>query len=914
MAAPSRKTKQQLIEEIEALRKQLNSREKPRREEPAESRQLYETLAHSSHAGVYVILDRRFDFLNEKAALLAGYSVSEMIGMRCIDIVHPGDRDTIRVQAIEMLKGCGSSPYEYRIVTKSGQLRWVMETVTPIQYKGRRAILGNSMDITAQKEHSRRLQELEALEASILDAIPHAVLGLAKRRVNFANDAVDAVFGWRPEELIGKTTRILYRSDEEYNDIGKFVYSTLRRQRTCSAEIPCRRMDGREIVVRLHASRIGDDLREGRIIAVYEDITKRKRSEKALRESERFSKEIISSAHEGVIVYDRESRYIVWNRFMEELTGLPAGEVLGANAFEVFPHLREQGVDILLERALDGATIAAPDLTYYVPQSGKTGWISGTYAPYRNSRGEIVGVIAMVHDITERKLAEEALRKSEENFRAIFETAPDCIFIKDRALKYVLVNPSVEALFGKPAVEIVGLSDGELFGEQAEQRTREMDYRILDGEMVEVEYSETINGVPVTLHVVKVPMFDDAGEIIGICGIARDITQTRQLEAQLLQAQKMEAIGTLAGGIAHDFNNLLMGIQGHVSLMLMDMTGEHPHSAHLTGIENMIRSGATLTRQLLGFARGGKYEVKPTDLNDLIRKSSEMFGRTKKEIKITRREPESTWAVDADRGQIEQVFLNMYVNAWQAMPGGGELTLSTENVILDEPFVKPHKMQPGRYVKISITDTGIGMDEATRQRVFEPFFTTKGRGRGTGLGLASAYGIVKNHGGIITLYSERGHGTTFNIYLPVSASATVADASLERQVMKGTETILIVDDEDIVLDVGVEVLKTLGYRVLSARSGPDALEIYRQKTGEIDMVILDMIMPEMGGGRVFDAMKGINSAVKVLLASGYSLNGQASHILSRGCGGFIQKPFSIIDLSRKIREILGKPAEKRAVA
>ena len=328
----------------------------------------------------------------------------------------------------------------------------------------------------------------------------------------------------------------------------------------------------------------------------------------------------------------------------------------------------------------------------------------------------------------------------------------------------------------------------------------------------------------------------------------------------------------------------------------------------------MIRSGATLTRQLLGFARGGKYEVKPTDLNDLIRKSSEMFGRTKKEIKITRREQDGLWVVDADRGQIEQVFLNMYVNAWQAMPGGGELTLATQNMILDEQYVKPHKAKPGRYVKISITDTGIGMDEATRQRVFEPFFTTKGRGRGTGLGLASAYGIIRNHGGFITLYSERGHGTTFNLYLPVSASGAVADASLERQVIKGTETILIVDDEDIVLDVGVEVLKTLGYQVLAARGGPEAIEIYRQKAGEIDMVILDMIMPEMGGGRVFDAMKGINPSVKVLLASGYSLNGQASHILSRGCGGFIQKPFSIIDLSRKIREILGSAAEKRAVA
>ncbi|MBP8695358.1 MAG: PAS domain S-box protein [Syntrophobacterales bacterium] len=914
MAVASRKTKQQLIEEIEALRKQLDSREPTPRTEPAESRPLYEILAQSSHAGVYVILDGRFDFLNDKAALLAGYTAGEMIGVRSIDIVHPEDREAVLEQAVAMLKGHRSVPYEYRIITKDGQIRWIMETVTPIEYRGRRAVLGNAMDITAQKERSRRLKELEALEASILDAIPHAVLGLAKRHIIFANDAVDAVFGWRPEELIGKTTRILYRSDEEYADIGKFLYSTLRRQRTCSAEIPCRRMDGREIVVRLHASRIGASLREGRIIAVYEDITQRRRSEKALRESERFNKEIISSANEGIIVYDREFRFIVWNRFMEELTGLAADAVLGVSAFDVFPHLRDQGVDLLLDRALEGATIAAPDLTYYVPQSGKTGWIAGTYAPYRNSRGEIVGVIAMVHDITERKLAEEALRKSEENFRAIFETAPDCIFIKDRALKYVLVNPSVETLFGKPASEIVGLSDGELFGEEAEQRTREMDYRVLDGEMVEVEYSETINGVPVTLHVVKVPMFDDAGVINGICGIARDITQTRQLEAQLLQAQKMEAIGTLAGGIAHDFNNLLMGIQGHVSLMLMDVTQEHPHAVHLTGIEDMIRSGATLTRQLLGFARGGKYEVKPTDLNDLLRRSSEMFGRTKKEIKITRREQEGLWVVDADRGQIEQVFLNMYVNAWQAMPGGGELTLATQNMILDEQYVKPHKAKPGRYVRISITDTGIGMDEATRQRVFEPFFTTKGRGRGTGLGLASAYGIIRNHGGFITLYSERGHGTTFNLYLPVSSSGAVADASLDRQVVRGTETILIVDDEDIVLDVGIEVLKTLGYRVLAARGGREAIEIYRQKAGEIDMVILDMIMPEMGGGRVFDAMQAVNPSVKVLLASGYSLNGQAAQILSRGCGGFIQKPFSIIDLSKKIREILDKPEEKRAVA
>jgi two-component system cell cycle sensor histidine kinase/response regulator CckA len=230
----------------------------------------------------------------------------------------------------------------------------------------------------------------------------------------------------------------------------------------------------------------------------------------------------------------------------------------------------------------------------------------------------------------------------------------------------------------------------------------------------------------------------------------------------------MEAIGTLAGGIAHDFNNLLMAIQGRTSIMLMDKDSSHPDFGHLKGIEGYIGSAADLTKQLLGFARGGKYEVKPTDLNELIKKETRMFGRTKKEITIHEKYEDNLWPVEVDRGQIQQVLLNLYVNAWQAMPSGGELYIRTQNVTLDENYLKPHQFEPGRYVQISITDTGIGMDKATRERIFDPFFTTKEIGRGTGLGLASAYGILKNHGGFINVYSEKGHGSTFNIYLPAS--------------------------------------------------------------------------------------------------------------------------------------------------
>ena len=248
-----------------------------------------------------------------------------------------------------------------------------------------------------------------------------------------------------------------------------------------------------------------------------------------------------------------------------------------------------------------------------------------------------------------------------------------------------------------------------------------------------------------------------------------------KLEAQLQQAQKMEAIGTLAGGIAHDFNNLLMAIQGRTSMVLMNKDSSHPDFRHMKGIEDNVESAADLTKQLLGFARGGKYEVKPTDLNGLIKKENRMFGRTKKEIAIRGKYQENLWSVEVDRGQVQQVLLNLYVNAWQAMPAGGELYIETQNITLDENYTKPYQVEPGSYVQISFTDTGPGMDKATRERIFEPFFTTKKMGRGTGLGLASAYGIIKNHGGFINVYSEKGHGATFNIYLPASEKEIIEE-------------------------------------------------------------------------------------------------------------------------------------------
>jgi PAS domain S-box-containing protein len=496
-------------------------------------------------------------------------------------------------------------------------------------------------------------------------------------------------------------------------------------------------------------------------------------------------------------------------------------------------------------------------------------------------------------EIAERKLVEEALRDSEEKFRQVVENANDAIFIlQDDVVKFP--NPKT--------VEILGYSKKELekipFNSFIHPEDKNKDigetpysFRVInrDNRMLWVD----LNRVPIHWE----------GKPASL-NFFRDVTEKKRLEEQLIHAQKMEAIGTLAGGIAHDFNNLLMGILGNASLIISEISTNHPYHTEIKNIEQYAQNGAHLTRQLLGFARGGRYEVIPTDLNRLIKKTTEMFSHTRKEIRIHDKYEANIRTVNVDQGQIEQVLMNIYVNAWQAMPGGGDIFVQTENITLDENDAQSHGLKPGNYVKVSITDTGIGMDETTRQRIFEPFFSTKELGRGTGLGLAAVYGIIANHEGIIKVYSEKGKGTTFSIYLPATEKEVPEEKKLPEEFFEGTETVLLVDDEDMVSNIAKRLLETLGYNVLVAGSGKEAVEMYDKNKDKIELVILDMIMPGMGGGETFERLKTINPGIKVLLSSGYSMNGQAAQIMARGCKGFIQKPFNLKELSKKIRMIL----------
>ena len=545
--------------------------------------------------------------------------------------------------------------------------------------------------------------------------------------------------------------------------------------------------------------------------------------------------------------------------------------------------------------------------------------------------------------MSEKPITEELLWRSRElkNTESSSQYAEDALVEQNRIMTVLLNNLRVgvfmvEAPSGKPllanraAKDLLGrgivrgsfrdnlaeVYEAYKLGTNEHYPTDQMPiYRGLQGHSCTVNDMVVVHpdGKKILLEVFGSPVRDEQNNVIASLVSFSDITERKRteeekekLQAQLQQAQKMEAIGRLAGGIAHNFNNILMGIQGLTSVMMINKEPDHPDYKHLTGIEKSIKRAVQLTRNLLGFARGGKYDPKPTDLNVLIKNENLLFSQMKKEIQIHGKYEEVLWPVEVDQGQIQQALLNLYLNAWQAMPVGGEIYIQTANIILDESETKSFTIKAGKYIKISVTDTGIGMDEATRGKIFEPFFSKGSSGQGFGLGLASVYGIVKNHGGFINVSSEKGKGSTFTIYLPASDKELVEESQDldRRRIQYGQGTILLVDDEDIVIDVGQKMLESIGYKVLIAQSGREAVDLYRKRKDEIDLVILDMIMPGMDGGETYERMRNINSGVNVLLSSGYSINGQAKEILDRGCNAFIQKPFSLLDLSIKLRELL----------
>ena len=731
----------------------------------------------------------------------------------------------------------------------------------------------------------------------------------------FFNDAVCEIFGYSRDELKGKNNRE-YTTPETASrmyQIFNQVYQTGKPAEITDYEII--RKNGEHRYLELSTYLVyGENGHPAGFGGVGRDVTERKKNELSLRESEERFRRLQEATFGGICIHD-QGTILDCNKELSRMTGYSQDELIGMDGLKLAaPEWR---------KVLHKKIVSAEEHQYDLVGMGKDGRripveIRSKTIPYH---GKTVRV-AEFRDISERKKYEEALRKSrvryrelykeahqaEELYQSLLDSSPDAIVLLDADQSVQYINSAFTQLFGW-SQEALKKKAAPYIPHPQKNWFKAFIHELLDkGEPVRGQESQilTRDGRFLDVSISAARYLDYKGYPAGALIIFRDITEAKRYQWHMYQAQKMESIGTMAGGIAHDFNNLLMGIQGRLSLIMMQIEGGGKTYGHLKEIEDYTVRAAELTQQLLEFSRAETVEATPTDINELVHTQTQLFGRTRKELTLHEDFAGDLWTAEVNPRQLDQVLLNIFVNAAHAMPDGGDLYVQTVNEVLTSDRTQPYDAAPGNYIKISITDTGVGMAPAIQRRVFEPFFTTKERGRGTGLGLASAYSIIKNHGGFITIYSVKGKGSSFNIYLPASVRETEVKAAASQELVQGAGTILLVDDEEMIIEVGEEMLRTLGYDVLIARRGSEAVEILENDPDSVHMVILDLIMPEMNGSETFDRLRSVKPDVKVLLSSGYSLNGQADTVMQRGCNGFIQKPFNLVELSQKLYDIINE--------
>jgi len=519
----------------------------------------------------------------------------------------------------------------------------------------------------------------------------------------------------------------------------------------------------------------------------------------------------------------------------------------------------------------------------------------------------LIFVSQHIADALWRKRAENEIKESQRFLAAVFNGIQDGISVLDRDLNILQVNQAMNGWYAHQ-VPLAGKKCFQAY------HGRKKPCRVCPTLRAIKQKTPQVDTVPLVgsdnrrgwLELHAFPLFDPSGRVSGVIEYVRDISERKLLEERFLQAQKMESIGLLAGGIAHDFNNILGGILGYASWLKTNIKNDHPFFRPVDTIEKSAIRAAELTAQLLAFARGGKYDIRPSNLNSVISESLRILaGTLDKSIVIETHLNDSLPTVEIDVGQIQQVLINLCVNARDAMPGGGRLTIQSSLAKLSEGDARSQvDAKPGWFAVMAVSDTGVGMDGNTKQRIFEPFFTTKEKGKGTGLGLSMVYGVVKNHGGFVNVYSETGEGSTFKVYLPLSGKPEITESVVETEMASGHETVLVIDDEEAIRQVTSDILGSYGYRVRLACDGEEGVAAYRRQARQIDLVILDMVMPRQGGRETFLQLQEINPKVRVLFSTGYSQNEKVNEILALGVKGFIQKPYQIRDLLAKVREIL----------
>jgi PAS domain S-box-containing protein len=655
---------------------------------------------------------------------------------------------------------------------------------------------------------------------------------------------------------------------------------------------------------------------EDMVLVCCRDVTERHRAEEARAELAA----IVQSCEDAIISTRLDGTIWNWNHGAERLYGYTAEEVKGKPATLLFPKERPDELPAIVARVARGEYIPTHE-TVRISKKGERVDVALSVSPIRDSGGRVIGASGIARDITALKKAEQtnrrlALERDQlvARLRLQIERMPIGFIVQDANFRFTGWNPAAEQIFGYSELEVLGKTAYEtVIADSGRASMEEILERVKGGDMSAHTTAEhkTKDGRSITCEWYNTPIMSGDGVLESVLSMVVDVTERRSLEERLRQSHKMEAVGQLAGGVAHDFNNLLTVIMGGSDMVLARLPAGTPLRELISEIREAGTRAASLTRQLLAFSRKQVLAAQVLDLNSIVTDMEKMLRRTiGEDVDLATCLEHGLYQVKADPVQIQQVLLNLAVNARDAMPRGGKLTIETRNVELDASYARGHSdVQPGCYVMAAVSDTGCGMDAATRARIFEPFFTTKEVGKGTGLGLATVYGIVKQSGGHIEVYSEVGAGTTFKIYLP--RLTELPEEPAEIQVMTaapgGRETIFLVEDEDTVRRLTRHLLEDSGYTVLEARNGREALELWERDRTPIHLLLTDVVMPEVGGRQLAEWLLPMNPQMRVLYVSGYTDDAIVRHGVLEAETNFMQKPYSPLALARKVREVLDAP-------
>jgi len=824
-----------------------------------------------------------------------------------IGALYVGIRESAYFASYEKLR--------YKVIAVGALLMFFFSLLAALLVRFRKQAIG------VLKESESKYRQLFELQSDAIMLIDRETCGILE-----ANASAAKLYGFTKEELLNK----------KINELAAEPQTLCLMDKKPQQHIPIslhQKKDGTVFPVEIFASLCAWSKHTVFITAI-RDITERKRAEEALQENRERLQLQFDYMPIACIVWGTDYLIQSWNPAAEKIFGYTAEEAIGKSANDlIVPPQIQADVNAVWQRLLkkNETVHCTHENVTKDRHSILCKWIK---TPLRDIRGKIVGFISMAEDITKLKKTDEALRETVKEYQGLaikfdekqnllqtlINSIPDLIFYKDLEGKYFGCNKAFETFAGRPEEGLIGLTDFDLFPEEVASFFREMDRQMLSRRVAHrnEEWVDYPDGKRILLDTLKTPFYDDNGNTLGLIGISRDITERnkaeddrKNLEALLYQSQKMEAIGQLAGGIAHDFNNILTVITGYSEIILLGMERDHPLRHHVEQVLASTGRAAELTAGLLAFSRKQVLLTKPLDLGEIARGLRKMLRRLIPEdidFKTIVAEPALT--IMADKGQIEQVIMNLVTNAKDAMPKGGSLTVEILATDIDDNFCHQHGFgDAGHYGCITISDTGHGMSEETCKRIFEPFFTTKEAGKGTGLGMAIIYGIVKQHNGFVTVDSKPGQGTTFRVYLPLIDT-------VEEEVQKsiafepppgGTETILLAEDDAAIRELHGMILEEAGYQIIEAVDGQDALDKFMEHQTEIAILVSDVIMPKIDGKRLYEEIRKIRPDMKVLLMSGYTNDIFIERgILENECS-FMTKPVMPSDLLKATRDILDNP-------